>query len=224
MAKSRGKRYPAAVVAVSSRRLADDLARHGVVARKTCRTAFPHHLPLALQRHWVRGLWDGDGTTAYRTRGVARRHVGICGSRSLVAEVREVLIARCALALRPAISRNGRSHVCWRTQWRGRHDVGRLADYLFAEGGPALPRKRDVLLEALAHARPKHVGEGPAVDSESAVSRRPGRDARPRPRPPPGSRTATAGRVPVLGAAARTLCRSKPGLGAPTSAEPVGAT
>jgi hypothetical protein len=129
--------------------MADDLARHGVVPNKTDRTTYPHRLAPDLQRHWLRGLWDGDGATAYRTHGVARLHLGYCGSHALVADVRRVLVERCGLSLTPALSPNGRSEVCWRTQWRGRDDVRRIARYLFGAGGPALPRKRDTLLEAL---------------------------------------------------------------------------
>jgi hypothetical protein len=165
MATARGKAYPAAGVAVSSRRLADDLAQHGVVPNKTDRTEYAHHLPLDLQRHWLRGLWDGDGATAYRTDGVARLHLGFCGSYALIADVRQVLVERCALSLTPALSPNGRSQVCWRTQWRGRDDVRRIAAYLFGAGGPSLPRKRATLLEALGLSHAELVADSPLHDS-----------------------------------------------------------
>lgn len=148
-ARVRGKSHPAVRVAVSSRRIADDLARYGIMPDKTARTTYPHRLAPELQRHWLRGLWDGDGATAYRTAGVARVHLGYCGSHALITDVRQVLAERCALSLTPALTPNGRSQVCWRTQWRGRDDVRRIARYLYADGGPALARKQDVLLEAL---------------------------------------------------------------------------
>jgi hypothetical protein len=168
-ATARGKAHAAARVAVSSRGIADDLARYGVLLRKTERTAYPHHLPPDLQRHWLRGLWDGDGATAYRTDGVAHVHLGFCGSHGLVDDVRAVLVARCGLALRPALSRNGVSRVCWRTQWRGRDDVRRIARYFYAAGGPALARKRDVLLEALGLSLAELLADGAAGDRRPAV-------------------------------------------------------
>jgi hypothetical protein len=95
---------------------------------------------------------------------VARLHLGFCGSHALIADVRQVLVERCALSLTPALSPNGRSEVCWRTQWRGRGDVRRIARYLFGADGPSLPRKRATLLEALGISLADLVGDSPPHD------------------------------------------------------------
>ena len=158
-----GREHAVAGVAVSSGKIAKDLSRYGVVPRKSYTLTFPHHLPVALQRHWLRGLFDGDGVTAYVTDGVPRINLGYCGTQDLMTALADLLYERCGLARRPATSQNGPRPTNWRVQWRGREDVHRIAEYLYGDGGLALSldRKRELLLQALGcpyHARPLACG------------------------------------------------------------------
>jgi hypothetical protein len=99
-----GREHPVSGVAVSSAKLAKDLARHGVTPRKSVDLSFPHHLPESLQRHWLRGLFDGDGITAYVTDGVPRLNLGYCGTKGLMSTLADLLYERCGLTLRPAVT------------------------------------------------------------------------------------------------------------------------
>ncbi|WP_434480830.1 hypothetical protein [Gemmatimonas sp.] len=154
-----GRKHAVAGVAVSSKRIAHDLAEFGVVPRKSSGMDFPHKLTLPLQRHWLRGFFDGDGITAYVSSGEPRINLGFCGPYDLMNTIALLLYERCGLQLRPAISQNGISATNHRIQWRGREDVHRIAEYLYGDGGAALSlwRKRDLLLQSLGcpfHASP----------------------------------------------------------------------
>lgn len=46
---------------LNSNLMVQDLATHGVTPRKTFTQRFPTTIPYELERHFVRGLWDGDG-------------------------------------------------------------------------------------------------------------------------------------------------------------------
>src|ERR1044072_591190 len=77
----RGERHQVMYRAVChSRRMARDLARFGVVPRKSHSTFLPL-LGEELMPHLLRGLFDGDGTASRRADGQAL--VGFCGSERL---------------------------------------------------------------------------------------------------------------------------------------------
>lgn len=155
----RGRRHAVAGLQVSSAQIAADLARNGIGPGKTFNLSFPRQLSVRLQRHWLRGFFDGDGSTAYVSKGQPKVNVGFCGPRTLMADIARTLYKRCGLKLLPTVSQNGARPTNWRVQWRDRADVHRIVEYLYADGGATLSllRKRALLLRALGcprHTRP----------------------------------------------------------------------
>ncbi|WAH37039.1 helix-turn-helix domain-containing protein [Alicyclobacillus dauci] len=73
---------------VSSQQLCDDLARYGVVPRKTGHEVLPT-IADELMPHLIRGVFDGDGCACLRTNN--RLSVDICGSLALCQGVKEYL-------------------------------------------------------------------------------------------------------------------------------------
>jgi hypothetical protein len=147
-----GRRYPVAALQVSSARIAADLAALGVVPGKTARLQFPAVLPLELQRHWIRGVYDADGVTAYRRGGrVLAQHLGFTGSRALVGTLATTLATRCGLSLCPTVRPSTAAQTCWVIAWRRWDDVARIVSYMYANGGAAycLQRKYLALCDAL---------------------------------------------------------------------------
>ncbi|HZT58107.1 MAG TPA: LAGLIDADG family homing endonuclease [Pyrinomonadaceae bacterium] len=125
-----------------SRRMAGDLARQGVIPRKSLHTYLPI-LADDLMPHLLRGLFDGDGTVSRRTDGEII--VGFCGSERLVAEVRMWLICRLGVSDN-RMHENGAIRF---VQWSHRADVRRMARYLYGEADEYLKRKFDLLRECL---------------------------------------------------------------------------
>ncbi|HLL73672.1 MAG TPA: LAGLIDADG family homing endonuclease [Pyrinomonadaceae bacterium] len=125
-----------------SRRMAADLARFGVVPRKSHATFLPL-LAEDLMPHLARGLFDGDGTVSRRSDG--RVLVGFCGSERLVAELRMWLICRLGISDN-RVHENGSIRF---VQWSHRADVTLIARYIYRGGGPRLSRKYGLLRECL---------------------------------------------------------------------------
>lgn len=50
------------VLSVRSEKIANDLSKYGIVPRKTFTVSIPEQIPPKLERHFIRGLFDGDGT------------------------------------------------------------------------------------------------------------------------------------------------------------------
>lgn len=59
--KQRGNIQPTATLAISSNKLVDDLARYGIIPRKTW-VYTPEGVPENLIHHFIRGYFDGDGS------------------------------------------------------------------------------------------------------------------------------------------------------------------
>jgi hypothetical protein len=137
-----GRHQPMYRAVCRSRRMAADLARFGVVPRKSRGTFLPL-LNEALMPHLVRGLFDGDGTVSRRADGQIL--AGFCGSERLVAEVRMWLVCRLGVSDN-RIHENGSIRF---VQWSHRGDVRLIAQYLYRGGGPRLSRKFALLKEYL---------------------------------------------------------------------------
>lgn len=139
----RGERHqPMRRAVCHSRRMAADLARFGVVPRKSHGTFLPI-LAEELMPHLMRGLFDGDGTVSRRADG--RLLVGFCGSERLVAELRMWLICRLGVSDNRAHENGSIRYV----QWSHRSDVTLIARYIYQGGGPCLSRKYELLRECL---------------------------------------------------------------------------
>jgi LAGLIDADG-like domain len=137
-----GNHQPMYRAVCNSRHMADDLARFGVVPRKSHKTFLPI-LDEALMPHLLRGLFDGDGTVSKRTDG--KIMVGFCGSERLVAEVRMWLICRLGISDN-RIHENGTIRF---VQWSHREDARRVARYIYRDAEFYLQRKFALLRECL---------------------------------------------------------------------------
>jgi hypothetical protein len=129
-------------VTCHSRRMASDLARLGVIPRKSLHTYLPI-LAEDLMPHLTRGIFDGDGTVSKRTDGEIL--VGFCGSERLVAELRIWLICRLGVSDN-RIHENGSIRY---VQWSHRMDVRLIAQYLYRNAVEYLERKFALLRECL---------------------------------------------------------------------------
>lgn len=117
---------------VSSVEMAGDLARLGVVPNKTMTLRWPEGVPENLERHYLRGVFDGDGGISGRQWSI------VSASESFVKRVKKRLdfVARRSLP----INRAGPSKTCW-VLTGGINDWGVL-DWLYEGATIFLPRKK----------------------------------------------------------------------------------
>jgi hypothetical protein len=138
---SRPDRVQAQVFVYSAPMMAA-LAGHGFGVRKTLTAEWPRTVPAELQRHFLRGVFDGDGCWHGRSR--LRLRFEVMGTATFLlgcqAHLMEAVgLGRTALVLREAQGRVGRLH------YGGIHQVRRLYRHLYAGATIWLPRKRDVI-------------------------------------------------------------------------------
>lgn len=142
-------------ISFSSRKMAQDLSKYGIIPRKTYETS---HLPLEyipdnLKIHFLRGLFDGDGgfsVDSSYSKDVSfyftSYHSSIC--EEFQKEIDELINKNNHNKIYTNI-KNGTQHSY--ANWRGKQQVLRILDILYENATIYLKRKHDKYLELKAH-------------------------------------------------------------------------
>ena len=122
-------------IVLSSPRLTAGLIKNGCGERKSLTIAWPRMLAPMLNRHFVRGVFDGDGGVGFDKKGNARW--SIVGSREFVHTLADVIGKDVGFTVRP------RPHgAIWRVGANGNHRAKRMASYIYRGARYWLSRKR----------------------------------------------------------------------------------
>ena len=142
-------------ISFSSRKMAQDLSKYGIVPRKTYETS---HLPLEyipdnLKIHFLRGLFDGDGgfsVDSSYSKDVSfdftSYHSSIC--EEFQKEIDELINKNNHNKIYTNIKDGAQRS---RVSWRGKQQVLRILDILYENATIYLKRKHDKYLELKAH-------------------------------------------------------------------------
>ena len=134
-------------VAVRSDIMANDLARYGVVPRKTLKSYLPSCVDRVFMRHLIRGILDGDGCSRYHkdSRGGYRFGVSFCGTFRIVSDIKEFLVSELGVkdvSVYSYIDRN-LSDVSWQSL----ADFIKICDWMYDDSHIFLERKRNRYLK-----------------------------------------------------------------------------
>jgi hypothetical protein len=117
------------------------LAKYGLVQGKSSTVVLPA-LAQPLRRHFVRGVFDGDGWYSCRADGFSRAF-GIIGSDTLLTGLQEILIEECGMSRLPLYRDKNKASWVATLSYGGRHVCERLYHYLYDGATVYLPRKKD---------------------------------------------------------------------------------
>lgn len=87
-----GRNKGMAILNITSRKMKEDLKRHGCVPRKTFIVELPKNLPDELMKHVVRGYFDGDGhigTNKQKNKSIVIRIIITSGSKKILEQIQE---------------------------------------------------------------------------------------------------------------------------------------
>lgn len=127
---------PVSTIEIGSQHLADTLAQHGIVPRKTY---LMKHLPAVstpLVRHFLRGYVDADGYISLRHQYGATFGV-VSFNQEIVEEIQNRLIQELGVT-RTSIIHSG---VAWHYRQYGTKQVSKIAAYLYQDTQVYLDRK-----------------------------------------------------------------------------------
>lgn len=122
--------------AVTSAEMARDLARHGVVPNKTKTLRWPETVPRRLLRHFMRGVFDGDGGISGRQWSV------VSASAPFIQRLKRIADSVAGRGL--PVNRAGPTKSSWVISGGLRDWV--VLDYLYFRAEIFLPRKKNLYL------------------------------------------------------------------------------
>jgi len=134
------RKHPACAVYISSNQLVDDLNRHGVpFARGFAR--FPSTLNPKLYNHFMRGLWDGDGSLVNNK---GQWIWSIVGDLPLLKTVQKILMKYCRVK-KTKIMRERCLGRVYKLKYRGNLQVPRILKWLYKGSTPKACLYRKIL-------------------------------------------------------------------------------
>jgi intein/homing endonuclease len=119
---------------INSKILLNDLSKYGVVQRKSLVSTLPN-IQYGLYRHFIRGLFDGDGCIRIDKLGNGR--FDICGAYEILYKIS--LLLKSDLGLNVNITKHGR---IFRLAIAGNHKVSFIRSYLYKDAVLFLNRKK----------------------------------------------------------------------------------
>lgn len=117
---------------ITSRKMVEDLEKLFVIVRKTGREKIPS-IPDYLMRHFIRGVFDGDGSVSYKKKAQS----SICCSNLRFLEDLQHIIGHGKIYT----SSKNRSVPMHYLCFRSKSDLNYFYTYLYADGGYKMKRK-----------------------------------------------------------------------------------
>lgn len=124
-------------IAINSVEFVFHLTKHGVHERKTHSCEFPFtSMPQSLYRHFIRGVFDGDGTV--HTAGTAFAKFRIIGNLNFINSIQSILMSELQLTKTKLIEEKG---DMFSLDYGGRNNLKKIFNYLYEDATIYLDRK-----------------------------------------------------------------------------------
>jgi hypothetical protein len=123
--------------------LSDNLARYGCVQAKTFKVEFPYFLSEELYSHFIRGVFDGDGSICLSVlrNGEHKTTFSIIGNRPFIAEINKIISAACGLNENKLISYKGKNERIATLAFTGCRQCIKIKEYLYKDADIFMSRK-----------------------------------------------------------------------------------
>jgi hypothetical protein len=138
------------VLVVTSNQLCNDLIRKGCSPRKSLILLYPDS-GYFYRRHFVRGYFDGDGSIFVNEAAYCQPTIKFVGTLDFLHGLQEVLITEVGLN-KTSIYVHKHTPACY-LAYTGRGNIRKLYEYLYAEPGPYLERKKAKFEYALSYGK-----------------------------------------------------------------------
>ena len=138
-------------VAFRSDKMAEDLAKYGVVPRKSTNSYLPKIDP-ELEHHMIRGILDGDGSVQARidkTTGKFIHSVGFSGTERLMTDIRDNMVEK--LDVNENSVYNYKDKQLSMITWGAKDDIQSIYHNLYDDSNIHLSRKKEKFEEILEH-------------------------------------------------------------------------
>ena len=113
---------------IESKDIVSDLAKYGVVPRKSLISYFPN-IPKEFFSHFIRGIFDGDGTCNKNPSG--QMLFSIVGTFELLNSIQDILVENCNLNKNRIIKEKNKQIFI--LSYAGNHITKRIFDYIYKD-------------------------------------------------------------------------------------------
>ncbi|MCD6318421.1 hypothetical protein J7M02_05090 [Candidatus Aerophobetes bacterium] len=138
--KKNNKGYVEKGIRLNSKKLIHDLAKYGIIPRKSYKERFPENIPNELVHHFMRGVFDGDGHVGINHNEEAFQ---VGGTREFLIVYQKILAKNCNLNVSSYCLYRDKNTVCsYRLKYGGRLQVLRIYEFLYKDATIWLERKR----------------------------------------------------------------------------------
>lgn len=124
------------IFSIHSVKMAYDLSKQGITPNKTFIAELNYNIPPDLFRHYIRGIFDGDGTVYYSNEHL---HFGFYGTHKLVTQVQDWLIEQINLTRHKITDKETVSF----TTYQKRKDIENFYNLIYTDASFYLKRKKE---------------------------------------------------------------------------------
>lgn len=124
------------IFGIQSVKMAYDLSKQGITPNKTFIAELNYNIPPDLFRHYIRGIFDGDGTVYYSNEHL---HFGFYGTHKLVTQVQDWLIEQINLTRHKITDKETVSF----TTYQKRKDIENFYNLIYTDASFYLKRKKE---------------------------------------------------------------------------------
>ena len=124
------------IFGISSKKMAFDLMKWDITPVKTFNTELNFNIPENLFRHYIRGIFDGDGTV-FISKG--RLRFGFYGTHKLVSQIQDWLISQINISNNKVFDKETVSFVIYQKP----KDVKNFYNLIYKDASIYLKRKKD---------------------------------------------------------------------------------
>ena len=147
MAKLKGKEFPSAKVAVTNKKIVTDLIALGCTENKSLTLKFPNEnqVPKDLQRHFIRGYFDGDGSisTPKNSYGPRKngRTISFIGTQDFLQSIIDIFVNEVCTDFGEINLYQKRNQQAWQFS-KTKYDTNKeIYEYLYRDATIYLKRK-----------------------------------------------------------------------------------
>lgn len=124
---------------VCCQKIGNDLIQYGITKGKSYNAFFPD-IPEEFHSHFIRGVFDGDGSIFVR-KTLNSGGFSICGNNLLVEEIRKILINKCDIHIATCKQRNERSGFTIFAVTK-KATILKIRDYLYNDCGDTFIKRK----------------------------------------------------------------------------------
>lgn len=137
-------------ILMASNKMATDLISNGVTPNKSLNISFPKEefVPQNLQRHFIRGYFDGDGTlTATKSKYGLMYEFKITSTDDILNNINSILFENNLTHKKAALRKRNPDDVVSYLGYGGNNQVEKIMDYLYEDASIFMERKFNKYLE-----------------------------------------------------------------------------